>query len=49
MEDRDCGADKAQLDDALLATLGAATNWKRQGDVISFVGATTLRFRLNTN
>jgi META domain len=49
IEDRACPADKAQLDDALIATLGQATNWRRQGDVISFVGATTLRFRLNTN
>jgi hypothetical protein len=49
MEDRACPADKAQLDDALVAALGEATNWKRQGDYVSFVGARTLRFHLNTN
>jgi len=49
IEDRGCPADKAQLDDALVASLGEATSWKRQGDVISFVGPRPLRFRLNTN
>jgi META domain-containing protein len=49
IEDRGCPSDKAQLDDALIAALGEATSWKRQGDVISFIGAKTLRFRLNTN
>lgn len=49
IEDRGCPADKAQLDDALVASLGEATGWKRQGDVISFVGPRPLRFRLNTN
>ncbi len=49
MEERSCPPETAQLDDALLATLGEATNWKRQGDVISFVGPKMLRFHLNTN
>jgi hypothetical protein len=49
MESRDCPADKAQLDDDLVAALGEATNWKRQGDYVSFIGSRTLRFRLNTN
>ena len=49
MEDRNCAPDKAQLDDALVAALGEATNWKRQGDAISFIGAKVLRFHLNTN
>lgn len=49
IEDRGCPADKAQLDDALVASLSEATSWKRQGDVISFVGPRPLRFRLNTN
>ena len=35
--------------DELLATLSEATNWRRQGDAITFVGAKSLRFRLNTN
>ncbi len=49
MEDRDCPAARAQLDDELLADLGAATNWKRQGDAVTFIGPKPLRFLLNTN
>jgi hypothetical protein len=49
MEDRACPPDRAQADDQLIAELSAATTWARQGDLISFVGAKTLRFRLNTN
>jgi len=49
MEDRGCTPERAQADDALLNALGTAATWKRQGDFISFVGATTLRFRLSTN
>jgi hypothetical protein len=49
MEDRSCPPDKAQLDDALLATLSDAAGWKRQGDYISLIGPKTLRFHLNTN
>jgi hypothetical protein len=29
--------------------LSEATNWKRQGDLVSFIGAKTLHFRLDTN
>ena len=49
MENRTCPPDKAQLDDALIAALSEATNWKRQGDTISLIGPKTLRFHLNTN
>ena len=49
IEDRGCAPAKSQADDELVAALGAAANWKRQGEFVSFVGATTLRFRLNTN
>jgi hypothetical protein len=49
MEERGCTPAQAQADDALLAALGDAQSWKRQGDFVSFVGATTLRFRLSTN
>jgi META domain len=45
-----CSPDRAQADDALLATLSAATNWRRQGDYVTFVGGPRpLRFHLNTN
>jgi hypothetical protein len=49
MQERSCPADRAQADDELIAALSEATNWKRQGDSILFVGPRTLHFRLNTN
>jgi hypothetical protein len=49
MEDRGCSPERAAVDDDLVATLGAATNWKRQGDQVSFTGAKPLRFQINTN
>ena len=49
MENRPCPPERAQADDDLIAALGDAATWKRQGDVVSFIGARTLRFRLNTN
>ncbi|WJR79543.1 META domain-containing protein [Bradyrhizobium sp. NP1] len=49
MEDRGCPQPKAQADDDLLSALGEVTAWKRQGDLVSFIGSKTLRFRINTN
>jgi hypothetical protein len=49
MENRTCAPDRAQADDDLIAVLTDAATWKRQGDFVSFVGAKTLRFRINTN
>lgn len=49
MEDRNCPEARAQADDELIAALSEATTWKRQGDLITFVGAKALRFHLNTN
>ena len=49
MTDRDCTPARSQADDALVATLSDAATWKRQGDFLSFVGAKSLRFRINTN
>ena len=49
IEDRACPPARAQADDELVAALGEATNWKRQGDFVSFIGTKTLRFRLDTN
>lgn len=49
MSDASCTPDSAQADDALLRALGEAATWKRQGDFVSFVGATTVRFRVNSN
>lgn len=49
MENRTCPPDRAQQDDELIAALTEAGTWKRQGDFVSFIGARTLRFRINTN
>jgi hypothetical protein len=49
LDERSCTPANAQADDALVSALSEAATWKRQGDFVSFVGAKTLRFRLNTN
>jgi hypothetical protein len=49
MEDRGCTPDRAAIDDDVIATLGEAGTWKRQGDLVSFVGTKSVRFRINTN
>jgi hypothetical protein len=49
VEDRACPAARAQADDDLIAALSEASTWKRQDDLVSFIGAKTLRFRINTN
>jgi hypothetical protein len=49
LQDRACPPARAQADDELVAALGEATSWKRQGDAVFFIGAKTLRFRINTN
>jgi hypothetical protein len=48
-EDRACPPAKAQADDELVAALSEAGTWRRQGDLVTFIGTTTLRFRLDTN
>ncbi|MBV9564478.1 MAG: META domain-containing protein [Bradyrhizobium sp.] len=49
MQDRSCPPARAQADDELLAALSEATTWRRQGDAVTFGGARTLRFHINTN
>jgi hypothetical protein len=49
LEDRACPPARAQADDELVAALAEAATWKRQGDLVSFVGTKSLRFRINTN
>jgi heat shock protein HslJ len=49
MENRTCPPDRAQADDDLIAALGDAATWRRQGDFITLVGTKSLRFRINTN
>jgi hypothetical protein len=49
VEDRACPVARAQADDELIAALSEASTWKRQDDLVSFIGAKPLRFRINTN
>lgn len=49
MEERQCAPDRAAADDELLATLAAASGWRRQGNTVQFMGPKVLRFRINTN
>ena len=49
MVERACSPERAAVDDDLVAALSAATNWKRQNDLVSFTGAKPLRFQINTN
>jgi hypothetical protein len=49
LEDRACPPAKAQADDDLVAALSDVATWRRQGDIITFIGAKTLRFHLDTN
>ncbi len=49
LQDRSCPPARAQADDELVAALSEAATWKRQGDLVSFIGTRPLRFRINTN
>jgi hypothetical protein len=49
VEDHACPTARAQVDDELITALSEASAWKRQGDLVSFIGAKPLRFRINTN
>jgi len=49
LEDRACPPARAQADDELIAALSEAASWKRQGDLVLFIGTRSLRFRINTN
>ncbi len=44
-----CTPDQLTQDAVLLAALSQVTNWRRDGDVVDFLGTMPLRFRLMTN
>jgi META domain len=48
-EPAQCPPERQRRDQDLLAALVRVTGWRRSGDVIEFLGATPLRFRLMTN
>lgn len=49
VQDRSCPPAKAQADDELVAALADAATWKRQGEIVTFIGTKQLRFRINGN
>jgi hypothetical protein len=44
-----CPMERIMSDNDLLVALTQVTSWRRRGDVIELLGATTLRFRVMTN
>jgi hypothetical protein len=44
-----CTPERQTGDQDLLTALSQVTSWRRDGDLVEFSGATTLRFRLMTN
>ncbi len=44
-----CEPDRQSRDAELLTALAQVTNWRRNGDLVELLGATSLRFRLMTN
>ena len=49
LQNAQCEPDRQSRDEELLAALAQVTNWRRDGDVVELLGATSLRFRLMTN
>jgi META domain len=49
LENSACPPARAQADDELVAALSEAGTWRRQGDLVSFIGTRPLRFRINTD
>ena len=47
--DRPCTPERAQADAEFIEALNAVTNWRREGDVVRFIGAKNLTFRVPTN
>jgi hypothetical protein len=44
-----CTPERVRSDEDMLTALSQVTNWRRRGDVVELLGASTLRFRLMTN
>jgi len=49
LENSACPPARAQADDELVTALSEAATWRRQGDLVSFIGTKSLRFHINTN
>ena len=49
VQNAQCEPDRQSRDAELLAALAQVTKWRRNGEVVEFLGVTPLRFRLMTN
>lgn len=49
MADEACTGERAQADEQMIAALSTVTNWSFRGDVVTFSGGATLRFRAAAN
>ena len=49
MQEPNCTPAASAADDALRRAPGEAATWTRRGDIVSFVGPVTVKFRINTN
>jgi heat shock protein HslJ len=49
MSEEACTAERAQADEQMIFALSQVTTWSRRGDVITFTGGATLRFRAAAN
>ena len=49
MREEACTPERAQRDEEMAAMLSEVSRWRREGDVVVFVGPTELRFRLSSH
>jgi heat shock protein HslJ len=49
MAEEACTPERAQADEQLMLALSQVTSWSFRGDVVTFGGGTTLRFRAASN
>jgi hypothetical protein len=49
MNDEPCTPERAQADEQITLALSQVTNWTQRGDLVTFTGASTLRFRAAAN
>ena len=49
MREATCTPDRAQRDEEMATALSQVTRWRREKDIVVFVGPTELRFHLSTH
>ena len=46
MAEEACTPERAQADEQMILALSQVTTWSQRGDVVTFIGGSTLRFRV---